>query len=493
MSRISASGTAMLFKGISPGSRLKSLKPKKSGSIPESGMLPELIFSHGHVQEHNALTIVGKNTQETHGQNAYARDLDHIDSTAAAAATCETVEDIVALLKKKWLNSYMRLYAEKLGNEGRLALEELSVVGECIQSIKNRLRKSPSDIFNIVKEEAVSIFGRQHTFSNGIVYDVPRYKHDINGISVVCQPDGTCVHENKLSIVEIKSSYGSMYTSKSSLSASEKTITANANIGKWLQYLIQVAIEMFPTEMEGAMFVCFQGSKIVYVNNQTIKPRTTRAKYIYFTRPQMSELINAVRSFIAALAPDGEVVVAVNSTSPYDLYARLDTERQGNALTLYKNVYTEVINIYNGLEKTADGDVWNEWEVVERGSSDDSSSDDSSSDDSSDDDKKEQSSSSMHVICNNMHSLAPNYRFNTEMTFERDPDNAYDKHAIKVMANGRQIAWVASAAYIAANISNKFALMDIYANSSLFIVLDTVISVEFVKRKGGAAILKVLY
>ena len=79
------------------------------------------------------------------------------------------------------------------------------------------------------------------------------------------------------------------------------------------------------------------------------------------------------------------------------------------------------------------------------------------------------------------------------MTFERDPDNAYDKHAIKVMTSGRQIAWIASAAYIAANISNNFAPMDIYANSSLFIVLDTVISVEFVKRKGGAAILKVLY
>lgn len=490
MSRISASGTAMLFKGISPGNRKKSLKPKKSGNIPDSGMLPELIFSHGHVQEHNALTIVGKNTQETHGQHAYARDLDHIDSTATAAAACETVEDVVALLKKKWLNSYMRLYAEKLGNQGRLALEELSVVDECIKSIENRLRKTPLDIYNIVKEEAVSIFGRDHTFSNGIVYDVPRYKHDINGISVVCQPDGTCIYDDKLSIVEIKSCYGSMYTSKSNLSASKKKITANANIGKWLHYLIQVAIEMFPTDMEGAMFVCFQGSKIVYVSNKTIEQRPLRAKYIYFTRPQMTGLINAVRTFIAALTPDDEVTVAVNSTSPYDLYARLDDERRESALVLYKAVYTEVINIYNGLEKTADGDVWNEWDIDDSDS--DSDSDYVSSSDS-EDEKIDSSNNIMHVICNNMHSLAPKYKFNTKMTFEKDPDNVYDKHAIKVMDSDRQVAWVASGAYIAANITNEFAQMDIYANSSLFIVLDKVISVEFVKRKGGAAILKILY
>ena len=492
MSRISASGTAMLFKGISPGSRESSLKPKKPGTIPDSGMLPELIFSHGHVQEHNALTIVGKHTEETHGQNAYARDLDHINNTALAAADYGTVEDVIAHLKKKWSNDYMRLYAKKLGRQGQLALEELSVVDECIKSINKRLRATPFDVSKIVKEEAVSIFGREHTFSFVIVYDVPRFKHDVNGISVICQPDGTCVHAGKLSIVEIKSSYGSMYTAKSSLSGTNKPISANANIGKWLHYLIQVSIEMFPIDMMGAMFVCFQGSKIVTVDNKTVVHRPTRTKYIYFTRPQMIGLINAVRTFIAALAPGGEVNAQQNSSSPYELYVNLSQERQKTALLLYKAVYTEVINIYQGLPKTADGDVWDEWDVDESESEEEEESE-SEEEEESDEGEKKESSNTMYVICNNMHMLAPNYKFNTEMILEADLGNVYDRYAIKVMSNGRQVAWIASSAYISANISSNFTSKDIYANSPLSVILNRVVSVNFVKRKKGAALLKVLY
>ena len=205
----------------------------------------------------------------------------------------------------------------------------------------------------------------------------------------------------------------------------------------------------------------------------------------------MSGLIEAVRTFIAALAPDGNVATVANSISPYDLYVRLDDERRENALLLYKAVCSEVIQIYQGLETAADGDVWNEWDIDSSDFVSDSS--DSSDSDYSSDEGEQKESNHMYVICNSMYTVAPDYNFKTAITLEPDPSNVYDKHAIKVMSSGRQVAWIASSAYISANISSAFTSKEIYANSSLLTVLDRVISIEFVKREKGAALLKVLY
>jgi len=481
MSRISASGIANLFKGVHPNTR--TVQPKKSSPIPVEGKLVELIFSHGHVQEHNAITEVGKRVQHMHGQNGFDRDLDHLDKTATMAASKVSVEGVVAYLKKTWTNGYKRLYAQKLGNEGRLALEEMAVVDNCIHSIETRLQVSFTQVATVVKEVASAAFGTPHTFSNGIIYDLPRFRHTIGGMTVICQPDGSCTYQDKLSIVEIKSCYGSLYTTKSSMSGAviPKKISANANIAKWLHYLIQVAIEMIPSEFAGGLFVCFQGSKVDNMREKRLVLRPTRLKYIYFTRTSMEPLITAVTAFVASLSPTTSVDTST-SVAPYDIYQNLSPVRKEAALALYRATYEALIEVYRNIPRNTDGDVWNEWEVEEQGEQGEQKVE-----------QIEDEPGILHVVGHYMYKLAPDYTFNTAITLEADSGNEHDKHAIKVMADGRQVAWIASREYIRKNTGGKFASVNLYANDALSVVLERVTSVEFVERRKSQVLLKVRY
>ena len=482
MSRISAGGIASLFKGISPGT--KSPIPIPSGAIPSTGMLPELIFAHGHVQEHNAVTVVGNHSTNIHGQDPYARDLEHIDKTVHKVQDCASVEEVVAILKKEWADNYMRIYAKKLGAEGTLALEELAIIDQCIQAIQARLKRRFTNIGHIVKEEASKSFGSEHTLSNGIVYNVPRFSHNINGITVICQPDGSCIYDDKLSIVEIKSCYGSMYTAKASLSSTNKRITSNANISKWLHYLIQVCVEMFPEEFGGTLFVCWQGSKIKGVSEKNLEKRENKANYIHFTRGQMAKLMNAVRAFTASLAPEEDVEGATYSTSPYELYEQLSSEKKKESLRLYKETCKELIAVFKTLPKTQNGDVWSEW-PVEEAEIDEIMNGEEKVEDGDEDE--------MHVIANNMHRFNKEFDFLAPINLELDTDNEHDSNAIKVMSGGSQVAWIAGKSYIQRNVSKKFPEVDLYDNKSLAVIFNGILQTTFEKRSGGTALLKIKY
>lgn len=478
MSRISAGGIASLFKGISPGT--KSPKPKPSGTIPSTGMLPELIFAHGHVQEHNAVTVVGNHSTDIHGQDPYARDLEHIGKTVQKVENCASVEEVIAILKKEWADDYMRIYAKKLGSEGVLALEELAIIDRCIQSIEARLRRRFSDIAIVVREEANKAFDTEHTFSNGIVYNVPRFSHNINGITVICQPDGSCMYNENLSIVEIKSCYGSMYTAKASLTSKNRRITSNANISKWLHYLIQVCVEMFPEEYAGTLFVCWQGSKIQGVSDKKLEKRKPRAKYIYLSRGQMANLMNAVRTFTASLVSE-EAPGSAYSTSPYELYQQLPRVKKDESLQLYKATCAELIKVFNSIPKTEDGDVWSEWEE-EKEEVDDS-----------DDEEDFGELSEMHVIANNTHRFDKDFDFSAPITLELDKENEHDSSAIKVMSDGKQVAWIAGQNYIQRYVSRKFMDVDLYDNKSLAIIFNGIREITVKKRDGSVVLVNIKY
>ena len=460
MSRISASGIAGLFYGLSPST--KNPKPKKKDPMPTEGLLVEKIFPHGHVQEHNAITEIKKHVESVRGQDGFARDREHLD------ALCRKLlkkEDIVQQLNSAWVNHRTIEYAKQVGRDGDLAREEMAIAQRCIQQIHGELDylQVPRDI----KLEAEKHLASGYILSNGITYDVGRSHYKIGNLNLVCQPDGMCTYHGKKMVVEIKSCWGPLYTSLASRSSSNKPISNNSNIKKWLYYLIQIAIEMFPEDIEGVIFACFRGKK-ASMGRAHVNERKA-LNVIVIERKQMQGLINSVRDLLQTLEPVGN---SQNSIDPFILWDAL--EDKSTAETAYKAVVDELRGpLLNSIRPNPDVDAWKQWYLEEEQQPPD-----------------EYPTHTIFAVLNNV------YRFNKEYVFEhrmkvilKCEDNEHDAFAIKAYHGDEPIGWVASEKYIVQNMRNIFPRVALHSNDAVVDLISRIITCECVDHNHGRVLI----
>lgn len=448
MSRISASGVAGLFYGLSPST--KTQKPKKKGPIPAEGFLVDNIFPHGHVHEHNAITEIKKHVESVRGQDGFARDREHLD------ALCRTLgKDVVQQLDSAWVNHRTIEYARQVGRDGDLALEEMSIVQRCIQQIHDDLNflQVPRDI----KLEALKQLASGYTLSNGITYDVGRSHYKIGNLNIVCQPDGMCRYQGKKMVIEIKSCWGPLYTS----------LAPTNNIKKWLYYLIQIAIEMFPADIEGVVFACFRGKK---ASNKSLR-KALNVIVIY--REQIQGLINKVQRLLITLEP-AVSGTSQNSIDPYILWDALEDKSAAEAA--YKAVVDELRGpLLSSICPRPEVDAWKQWYLEEPP-------------------PDEYPTHTIFAVLNNV------YRFNKDYVFEEGlrvalkcEDNEYDAFAIKAYYGDNAIGWIASEQYIQQNMRNMFPRVVLHSNDAVVDLISRIICAECVDYKNGNVLVRIDY
>ena len=461
MSRISASGVAGLFYGLSPST--KTPKPKKKDPMPTEGLLVEKIFPHGHVQEHNAITEIKKHVESVRGQDGFARDREHLD------ALCRRLqkEDVVQQLDSAWVNHRTIEYAKQVGRDGDLAREEMAIAQRCIQQIHDELEylHIPRDI----KLEALKHLGSGYVLSNGIKYDVGRSHYKIGNLNLVCQPDGMCTYHGKKMVVEIKSCWGPLYTSLASRSSSNKPISNNSNIKKWFYYLIQIAIEMFPEDIEGVIFACFRGKKASMGRAHVNERKALNVIVIY--REQMQGLINSVRRLLETLEPVG---ISQNSIDPYILWDALEDKSAAEAA--YKAVVDELRGpLLNSIRPNPDVDAWKQWYLEEEPQPPD-----------------EYPTRTMFAVLNNV------YRFNKDYVFKQGmrvtlkcEDNEHDAFAVKAYHGDEPIGWIASEKYIVQNMRNIFPRVALHSNDAVVDLVSRIITAECVDHNHGTVLIRI--
>jgi len=462
MSRISASGVAGLFYGLSPST--KNPAPKKKAPMPTEGLLVEKIFPHGHVQEHNAMTEIKKHGETIRGQDGFARDREHLD---ALCVKITKREDVVQMLDSAWVNRRTIAYAQQVGPDGKLALEEIAIAQRCIQQIHGELNylHIPRDI----KLEALKHLASGYVLSNGIKYDVGRFHHQIGKLNLVCQPDGMCTYKGKKMVIEIKSCWGPLYTSLASRSSSNKSISDNSNIKKWLNYLIQIAIEMMPLDVEGVIFACFRGKKASMGKAHVAERKALNV--IVIERKQMQNLIDRVYELLETLEPSGN---SSNSVDPYILWEALQDKSAAEAA--YKAVVDELRGpVLNSIRPNPKVDAWQSWYLEEQLPPPD-----------------EYPTRYIFAVLNNV------YRFNKEFKFKygtqvelKCEDNEFDAFAVKAYQGGEPIGWIASQKYIVQNMRNIFPRVSLHSNDAVVDLISRIVMVECVDYNHGTVLIRI--
>jgi len=465
MSRISASGIAGLFYGLNPGT--KNPQPKKKSPMPTKGLLIEKIFPHGHVQEHNALTVLRDFVQDIRGQDGFARDREHLDALGAKLQNKETV---VSLLSDAWVNQYTLNYAHQLGHDGQLSLEEIAIAQRCIEQIGTELDylQLPRD----VKLEALKQLGAGYTLSNGIVYDVPRFHYDIGQLHLVCQPDGMCTYQGKKMVIEIKSCWGPLYTSLATRSSSNKPISANSNIKKWLYYLVQIAIEMLPPDIEGVVFACFRGNKAAMGRAHVIEQKALNV--IVLERKQMQGLIDTVHELLIALEP-AAAGASSNSVDPFILWETLEDKTA--VKIAYDNVVAELRGPLLASLQTTATDIWQSLYVEKMAPVTI---------------QDEYPVQHLFTAVNNV------YRFNKDFTYTNGlqiqlkcEQNDFDSFAVKAYSLDEPIGWVASAKYIEQNMKNMFPSVPLHSNDAVVDIVSHILQATCIDHKHGTVLIRI--
>ena len=467
MSRISASGVAGLFYGLSPST--KNPKPKKKAPMPTKGLLIEKIFPHGHVQEHNAITEIKKHVESVRGQDGFARDREHLDALCRTLVknTLVKKEDIIRQLDSAWVNHRTIEYAKQVGRDGDLAREEMAIAQQCIQKIKEELDflQVPQDI----KLEALKHLSSGYVLSNDIKYDVGRSHYKIGNLNLVCQPDGMCTYQGKKMVIEIKSCWGPLYTSLASRSSSNKLISNNSNIKKWLYYLIQIAIEMFPEDIEGVIFACFRGKK-ASMGRAHVNERKA-LNVIVIERKQMQGLINSVHRLLETLKPVGH---SQNSIDPCILWDALEDKSAAEAA--YKAVVDELRGpLLNSIRPNPDVDAWKQWYLEEEQQPPD-----------------EYPTHTIFAVLNNVHRLNQDYKFvqRTKVILKCE-DNEHDAFAVKAYHGDEPIGWVASSNYINKYRRNIFPRVALHSNDAVVDLVSRIITAECVDYKRENVLIRI--
>jgi len=464
MSRISASGVAGLFSGLSPST--KTPKPKKKSPMPTEGLLVEKIFPHGHVQEHNAITEIKKHVDSVRGQDGFARDREHLD------ALCRTLvkkEDIVQQLDSAWVNHRTIAYAEQVGRDGDLAREEMAIAQRCIQQIHDELRylQVPRDI----KLEALKHLVSGYILKNGIKYDVGRSHYKIGKLNLVCQPDGMCTYQGKKMVIEIKSCWGPLYTSLASRSSTDKPISNNSNIKKWLYYLIQIAIEMFPEEIEGVVFACFRGKK-ASMGRAHVNERKA-LNVIVIERENMQGLIDRVQDLLQTLEPAASGN-SQNSIDPYILWDALEDTTAAEAA--YKAVVDELRGpLLNSIRPNPGVEAWKQWYLEEEPQPPD-----------------EYPTRTMFAVLNNVYRFNKGYDFNHGLRVTlKCEDNEFDAFAVKAYHGDEPIGWLASEKFITRNMRNIFPRVALHSNDAVVDIISRIKIVECVDHNHGTVLIRI--
>lgn len=434
--------------------------------MPTEGLLVEKILPHGHVQEHNAMTEIKKHVETIRGQDGFARDREHLD------ALCDTLgnrEDVIQMLDSAWVNHRTIAYAQQVGRDGKLALEEIAIAQKCIQQIQGELSylHVPRDI----KLEALKHLAPGYVLSNGIKYDVGRLHHKIGNLNLICQPDGMCTYKGKKMVIEIKSCWGPLYTSLASRSSTNKPISNNNNIKKWLNYLVQIAIEMIPSDIEGVIFACFRGKKASMGKAHVNERKALNA--IVIERKQMQNLIDRVYELLEALEP---AVSGTSSSSvdPYVLWEALSDKSAAEAA--YKAVVDELRGpLLHSIRPNPTVDAWQSWYLEEELPPAD-----------------EYPTHHIFAVLNNV------YRFNKEFVFRHGTqvelkceDNEYDAFAVKAYQGREPIGWVASQKYIRQNMRNIFPRVSLHSNDAVVDLVSRVVGVECVDYNHGTVLIRI--
>lgn len=308
MKRISPSALTGLF---SEGSKTLPILPPSGKRQPPLNMtFLGPVFARGHVFEHNALHHLKTEEEidQVEGQNAFERFFEYLSkdilrfykesSWLLVSNTSLFFENLMEVLHEKLLSEDDKEMARH--SKSIYLLKEQSVATEMLTALRKPLMKlirsiPDEDVFNerrkdwtledyavmrnkpkIVKQMCKvfdEIQGCKRDYEiEDIVYVLPRFTFDINETTVVCIPDGKCNLNGVPTVVEIKCPVSSHYSL--------------ARPKLWLKYFIQIAIELYVTKTEQAIFMCwYEGA----------------AKYIVLTDFLLSPLREAVFNFIDAL------------------------------------------------------------------------------------------------------------------------------------------------------------------------------------------------
>lgn len=239
--RVSASGIAGLFYGVSTS---KTIKKPKSQSEP-GDFAKRNVFPHGNVNEHRALEIMKWNYPDTHGQSAFARMIDR---------TSEFVPDLEPDTK----------YATNVHQPRAATFPE----------------------FRMLQHWKVETDKLRSYEINGVTYDIGRREKKIGNVTLVCQPDGLC--QGDRTAIEIKCPYGDMYTID--------------NTEKWLKHVVQAALEMLVFETDKTFLVIYYAPRAMYTRYQN---RTKLLNRLEFRRADLGPLISKLSTFIHRLGAHG--------------------------------------------------------------------------------------------------------------------------------------------------------------------------------------------
>lgn len=347
MKRISPSVLTGLF---SEGSKsLPVLPPSGKRQPPLNMAFLGPVFSKGHVFEHDALHHLKteERIENVQGQNAFERFFEYLSKDILrfykqsywllASNTTLFFENLMEFLRQKLLSEDDKSMARE--QQSPYLLKEQAVATDMLKSLRQPLMEliqssNAENPFNDrrkdwtlasysemrtkgpVVQQMLSVVEKIRGYKSAytveeIEYLLPRFTFNINDTSVVCIPDGKCNYNGVPTVVEIKCPVSSHYSL--------------VRPKLWLKYFIQIAIELYVTGTEQAIFMCwYEGA----------------AKYIVLSDFLLAPLRGAVFDFIGALG-------AGEKTTLEKAYARVSEEV---VLCVLRELYTifEILKITGG-------------------------------------------------------------------------------------------------------------------------------------------------